>query len=315
MKYYIAIDGGTTNTRVMLVRNGEIVRRIRVSAGAGRTPREEMKVLLREAVSSLLRDENIMESNLTAILASGMITSEKGLAEIPHITVPAGTKELHDALTKVTVPEIASIPIYLVSGVKLGGTDPETADMMRGEETELQGLMQSVGIKGGQCVYVLPGSHSKIIHTDETGRITDFSTMLTGEMTASLAQNTILRDAVDLSVADTEEEWLQRGCSYTEERGINEALFKVRVLKNILHAAPVQVYSFFMGAVLHAEIMQIVRAGAERIVLGGKRAFRDPMQQLLASRTNAEILCVEDETADNAPALGMIRIFEYKENR
>ena len=55
--------------------------------------------------------------------------------------------------------------------------------------------------------YVLPGSHSKLIHVDGAGRIVDFTTMLTGEMIAALSQNTILKDAVYLAGTRLDESW------------------------------------------------------------------------------------------------------------
>lgn len=95
----------------------------------------------------------------------------------PHITAPAGIKELHSGMVKADMDEITAIPFYFIRGVR---TD---CDMIRGEETEI------VGINNGQRkVYILPGTHSKIMRTDEYGRITNIKTMLTGEMAAVLSR-------------------------------------------------------------------------------------------------------------------------------
>lgn len=311
MKRYICIDGGTTNTRLVLVEDGRPTDRVRLAAGAGNTSRTDMALLLHDAITGLLAKYSLTESDITAILASGMITSDRGLRELAHIPAPAGLAELHDAMHAENIPEISSLPIRFIRGVKLCGDTPESVDMMRGEETELAGIMESLGVVGEKCICVLPGSHSKLIRTDSEGRITTFATMLTGEMMAALAKNTILRDAVDLSFVDTEEDYLTNGYTYAHERGINEALFKVRVLKNLLGASPCACYSFFIGAILQAEIDSILAAGADTVIIGGKRAFREPMQTLLAKMTDAEIRCVEDAVSDNATPLGMIRIYEY----
>ena len=69
-----------------------------------------------------------------------MITSEFGLYNLPHITVPAGIKELYDAMKEVTIPEISEIPFVFIPGVKVTGEGLHKTDMMRGEETELVGL-------------------------------------------------------------------------------------------------------------------------------------------------------------------------------
>ena len=94
--------------------------------------------------------------------------------------------------------------VVIVPGVKTEGETIADADMMRGEETELIGLMEHLE---SAAVYVLPGSHSKLIHVDGAGRIVDFTTMLTGEMIAALSQNTILKDAIYLAGTRLDESW------------------------------------------------------------------------------------------------------------
>ena len=94
--------------------------------------------------------------------------------------------------------------VVIVPGVKTEGETIADADMMRCEETELIGLMEHLE---SAAVYVLPGSHSKLIHVDGAGRIVDFTTMLTGEMIAALSQNTILKDAIYLAGTRLDESW------------------------------------------------------------------------------------------------------------
>ena len=128
----------------------------------------------------------------------------------------------------------------MLPGIKVGGDLLENTDMMRGEETELIGLSEK--LQSG-CIYVLPGSHSKLIKTDEQGRISSFVTTLTGEMIFALSQSTILKDAVDFSQTETDFEYLDSGYKYCCRKGINEALFKTLVLKNIFKASPCELYS------------------------------------------------------------------------
>jgi len=179
--------------------------------------------------------------------------------------------------------------------------------MMRGEETEFAGLSSG---KGG--VYILPGSHSKVIFADESGRITSFHTMLTGEMMAALSQNTILKDAVDLSMSELSEEYLLKGYEYCRECGINKALFKVRILKNIFGKDADETYSFFVGTVLCGEIEEIVKMKPERIVIGGKRQIKKAMYCILKNASDSEVVCIDDKDVDNCVSLGAIRIFENK---
>ena len=92
MKRYITIDGGTTNTRVSLVENMQVISSKRISRGAkaGIDDRDGLKVALNETIVTLLNENSLSENDIIQILASGMITSEFGLYEVPHVLAPAG---------------------------------------------------------------------------------------------------------------------------------------------------------------------------------------------------------------------------------
>lgn len=200
----------------------------------------------------------------------------------------------------------------MLPGIKVGGDLLENTDMMRGEETELIGLSEK--LQSG-CIYVLPGSHSKLIKTDKQGRISSFVTTLTGEMIFALSQSTILKDAVDFSQTETDFGYLDSGYKYCCRKGINEALFKTRVLKNIFKVSPCELYSFYLGVVLCAEINELIKAEENKIIIGGKEQIKKAMIDLLSAHCQKEIVSVPAEDAANAPSRGMIRIYEYNKNK
>lgn len=310
MKRYVTIDGGTTNTRISLVEDRRVIASKKISRGAkaGIDDREGLKIALKEAISALLCENSLTESDIIKILASGMITSEFGLYEVPHLIAPASIEELHANTVEVDFPEICSVPFVFVRGIKILGGELDSTDIMRGEETEIVGLM---GDDAEECTYILPGSHSKIIKTDECGRVVDFSTMLTGEMIASLSSNTILKDAVDLSISEYDSDALKFGYSYADEHGLNKALFKVRILKNVMKNSPREVYSFFIGACLSGEIAEILALDTPKIVIGGKSQIKNATAILLKAFSDKEIVTVDDATVDSSTAIGVIKIFEY----
>ena len=204
MKAYVTVDGGTTNTRVTLVRDGRVCDTVKIALGARKSMEGtgELKAAIRDAISSLLARSGLAPTDVSRILASGMITSEYGLCPLPHAEAPAGIRELHDSMHEILLPDVSEIPFVFIRGVKQLGTSVADTDMMRGEESELYGITDGTE---GKTLYVLPGSHSKLIETDGEGRISRFSTMLTGEMLAAVATGTILKDAVDLSVSEFDE--------------------------------------------------------------------------------------------------------------
>ena len=307
MANYITIDSGTTNTRVSLVIDGRIVdtRKFNVGAKKGMENGQLLQGALRSGIADILQANGMNEEQIECILASGMITSEFGLVNLPHIIAPAGAKELHESLYRCSLPEISKLPFVFVRGIKTGGDELENVDMMRGEETELLGSFEGAG------TYILPGSHSKIIEVDEQGRVVRFKTMLTGEMIAALSQNTILKDAVQLQEFAVDEAFLLMGYEYAREHGLNEALFKVRILKNLFGKSPEQIYNFYMGVVLCDEIGQILAGEPVKIVIGGKKQIKAFMASLLSRLTDTEVVLIADERAEYATAYGMIAAYEY----
>lgn len=307
MKAYITIDGGTSSTRVNFVRDREVIDTIKMNIGARASieNRDEYTGAIKSAVEEIISRNNAKE--IERILASGMITCEFGLCNLPHIKTPAGINELHENMYETVIDEISDIPFVFICGVKTDAEEIDTLDMMRGEETELMGIINE---EYGECVYILPGSHSKIIKTDKESRIVSFSTMLTGEMIASLSQGTILKDAVDLSVSEINREYLLKGYDYSKSAGINKALFKVRILKNIFGRSKEEIYSFFMGIVLCDEIEEIIKNDVKTVVLGGKAQIKKAMAVILREKSDKNIVELDEKAVDYSTSVGMIRIYE-----
>lgn len=309
MSNYITIDSGTTNTRISLVLDYAVVDTLKFHVGARQSIENKtvLKDTIRKGIIEILSKNTIGPKAVKRVLASGMITSEFGLIDLPHIPIPAGLQQLHNAMYETILAEITPIPFVFMRGVKTDGKSLENTDVMRGEETELMGILS------GEGLYILPGSHSKIIKTDRFDRIVDFKTTLTGEMISALSQNTILKDAVEMEEFETDKDRLLSGAEYARKHGINEALFKVRLLKTLFGATPAEIYNFYLGVVLSDEISYVLSQNPKAITIGGQKAMKESMAELLKALSKAEIIVIPDETADASSAIGAIRIFEYHE--
>lgn len=308
MSLYITIDGGTTNTRVCLADNEKILDKYTIKSGV-KSCIDNKDLLCDEikiAIDNIVKNNNLNEKDIECILASGMITSEFGLCHLDHINAPAGITELHDNMYKTRIEKISQLPFVFIRGVKTCGTSFEDTDMMRGEETELMGIINP---EYKECVYILPGSHSKIIKVDFHGKITDFSTMLTGEMISALSKETILKDSVDLSISNFDTEFVLNGYDYCKNNGINKALFKVRILKNIFSESKEKIYSFFMGTILCDEITEIINSGVKTVVIGGRTQIKNAIMHILKNRSNIRTIVLDDDTVNNSTTLGAVRIF------
>ena len=308
MKRYITIDGGTTNTRLYLVENGKIIDTVRLSEGSNsKLSRKLLGESVKRAVRELLSGHSLSEGDVCRIIASGMITSEFGLYKLDHTVAPAGVPELKSGSVEISLPEISSIPFVFICGVKTAPKDPIETNMMRGEETELMGILDG---SGADSIYVLPGSHTKLIRVDECGRILDFKTTLTGEMIAALSAHTLLSTCIDLS-APLDTDALFSGYLFTEENGINESLIKTRTLKTLLSKSDGYVYSFFLGSILYSDVRAIMRMPESRVVIGGREEIRHSIATLLKRFSDKEVEELSSDAVAYSTPKGAIKIYEH----
>lgn len=307
MANYVTVDCGTTNTRVGLMCNGVLAEStsFHLGARAHAADPKGYRAALAEAVAALEK-----KAEPDAVLVSGMLTSELGICPIPHLIAPVGLQNLHNGMQKMSIPEICDKPFYFIPGVRTAGEDVLDRDMMRGEESELMGLMTG---DEGACVFVLPGSHSKFVSVDDKGRISGIVTLLTGEMAAALSGHTILADSVSLG-DELDADALRAGYRCCRERGINEAIFKVRVLDKQLSQKAPERYGFFLGCVLCGEVERLLSYPAETVVIAGQRQLKKAMCILLAD-SGRRVVEVADDVAATATFRGMVKIFECEEKQ
>jgi 2-dehydro-3-deoxygalactonokinase len=175
----IGIDWGTTSFRAFrIARDGTIRDRRASPRGIMNIPDGRFAETLREEIGPWLAGGE------DRVVMSGMIGSRQGWREAPYIPSPAGAAELGAAL--VDVPFDWG-KVKLVPGLS-GIDDAGVAEVMRGEETQIIGVLAAIGGSGLAC---LPGTHSKWARV-EAGRITSFTTHMTGETFAALRGHTIL---------------------------------------------------------------------------------------------------------------------------
>ena len=309
MSNYITIDGGTTNTRLRLVKDYLVIAESRLSMGAKdcTAGNEIYKRLIKEKIRELLTVGNAEEKDIRAIIISGMLTSEFGLCNLPHIAAPAGIRELHSSMKLMDVG-ISPIPCYFIPGVKIQSENVYKIDMLRGEECEFIGISEQIA---PSSVCIMPGSHSKHIFSDEKKRISSFQSFLSGEMIYALSQNTILSRSIDLSITNFDGEALLSGYDCVRKFGINRALFQTRIMDNILGSSPEALYSFFLGAVLCEEVETLADC-KKQIYICGQRSIRKAMMFLIKNRMSVSVTEIRDSESELAASGGAIKIFEYK---
>ena len=216
---YVIMDMGTTNTRLYMWANNQVVDHVKGNFGAS-FGKKNGRLELCKRVGSLLNDLldqcAVKECDMESIVALGMAGSEIGLLDIPHIFLPADARTLAENIRKEKIEGI-NIPFLFVPGVKK--TEGNVLiDVMRGEETETIGLASILPF-AENAIFVLPGTHNKIVQVSSDGTIDDFHTTFSGELLDSIISNTILAEQVahDFQIVESA---VLKGALYAKENGL-----------------------------------------------------------------------------------------------
>ncbi len=181
----IAVDWGSTNLRAKLIVDGTLVdyrvsgQGIKNVAGGG----------FEKVLFSLCGDWKKERSGLQVVM-SGMIGSREGWAEVPYCRTPVGLEDLAGSLVAVESESMGAI--FIVPGLRHDFADG-TTDVMRGEETEVLGVLEEV--KGAEVTVCGPGTHSKWVNC-RGGEIVSFRTWFTGEAFEKLTQDSLISGGV-----------------------------------------------------------------------------------------------------------------------
>lgn len=224
----LAIDWGSSSVRAWrLDEAGGVVAEHRMSVPLARTSRAELADVL-----AWLRTKLEVDG---PVLACGMVGSAQGLVEAPYVTCPADLERLADSLVEAD-------GLFVVPGLTGDGPAGEP-DVMRGEETQLLGVLPA----SGSSLVVLPGTHSKWVEAQ--GRVVRrFATSLTGELRALLLDGSLV-GSVAFGGADDAEAFEEGLALARREGGLLHHIFaaRARVLRGRM---PEQATASWLSGVL-----------------------------------------------------------------
>lgn len=176
---WVAVDWGTSNVRAWgLAADGTHTFASQSDRGMGKIARGDYPEVLAELIG-----DNAAPGTATVIC--GMAGARQGWREAPYLDTPADLTRL---IAGAVAPEGTDFAARILPGVCQRTAGHE--DVMRGEETQLLGLLAlRPGFSG---TAILPGTHSKWVEIDN-GKILRFSTAMTGELYEVLSQHSVLR--------------------------------------------------------------------------------------------------------------------------
>jgi 2-dehydro-3-deoxygalactonokinase len=174
------VDWGTTNLRVWLTDHaGHILATKTTDDGMGTLAPEQFAGVLERALNELGAAVDL------PVMICGMAGSRQGWQEAPYAATPV---KLADLAAHAIVFESQQRLVRILPGI--ARKDASRCDVMRGEETQLLGLSVAKNIHTGLAC--LPGTHSKWVRLARN-TVTDFVSVMTGELYALLRQHSILR--------------------------------------------------------------------------------------------------------------------------
>lgn len=266
MRHFLSCDWGTSNLRVRLVARESLEVLAEQAVGRGckavatdTTAGDQRAAAYRRALLDVVgRLEGAVGAELSTlpVVISGMASSSIGWRELPYAETPFSLDGTGLVTERLDVDGLG--PVLLLSGVATG------SDVMRGEETELIGLLNAPEMAEHQsdCIVILPGTHSK--HIDVvSGAIDTFQTAMTGELYQLLVGHSVLRPAVVAGEGETartrihedERQGFLDGLHVGLESPLPQALFAVRAYSLLKKWSPRRCDGMLSGILLAHELL------------------------------------------------------------
>lgn len=322
--YLLGCDWGTSSFRLRLINMpdhqliGEIITPEGVAstftswktneAPQGMSRAQFFRQQLKRQVD-LLANKVTIDLTAVAIVISGMASSSIGMEEVPYATLPF---PIDGSRTRIKrLPAQADFPhdILLLSGVQT------QHDVMRGEETQLIGLLALLAtsdVAVEEAILLFPGTHSKHVYV-QNRQVVDFQTFMTGEVFNLMAYASILKDSVEpselLTFLDDERQAFRAGVRAGSVSPILNSLFSVRTNQLFNKLTKKQNALYLSGLLIGSELKTLTeRKHGQLILCSGNNLYelyKLALEELhLAERT----ISIAADLLDKATIAGQVKI-------
>jgi 2-dehydro-3-deoxygalactonokinase len=266
----IGIDWGTSSLRAYRIgRDARVTDRLDQPRGIMTVPEGGFPAALSAIIGPWIA------AGETRILACGMVGSRQGWVEAPYLPCPAGAAEI----ARATLP----LPFPGTEARLVPGLTTEDAhgvpDVMRGEETKLVALAAILG--AGTHLACLPGTHAKWARI-AAGRVTGFTTHMTGETFAALSTHTILARTAPEAPHDAAA--FAAGVARARQPGgLLHHIFGARTL-HLMDRLPAEATRGYLSGVLigHEVAAALAESGASAVELVGAAGLAARYAEALA---------------------------------
>lgn len=239
---FIAINWGSSNFRSFLMDDNGVVRdAFAEPAGIGSLDKAGMQAQIARLAARW--------PDAGMIYACGMVGSNVGWEDAGYADCPIGLEELALRLHATTIADCA---MYIVPGLACRRAVDHAPDIMRGEETELFGLLRAGRLPQAGIV-ALPGTHGKWVRI-EGGKVQEFMTAMSGEIFDRLTAAGMLASVVAAPAAIGAAFNAGVDAGSRRQPGLGTALFGVRARVIRGDLARDDAASYLRGLLIGSEI-------------------------------------------------------------
>ena len=251
---WAAADWGTSHLRLWpMDATGMALTRIDSDRGMGAIVKDDYESVLIAQLEPYLPTTGTMP-----VVVCGMAGSRQGWAEAPYSSTPCPPPSLAES-TKVPTVD-ARLSVHILPGVKQ--VDP--ADVMRGEETQIAGVLAANPDLDG--VICLPGTHTKWVSVSD-GQIERFTTFMSGEAFHLISSESVLRHT--LAEDGWDEAAFAKGCEIARKdpAALLSAMFSLRAEALLADLDPVAARARLSGLLVGAEVEAARPSWSEKTVI------------------------------------------------
>ncbi|SLN60046.1 2-keto-3-deoxy-galactonokinase [Aquimixticola soesokkakensis] len=269
---WIGVDWGTSRLRVFAMRGARCLDTRQSDQGMGKVAAEAFEPALLELIAPWLQAGQVMP-----VLACGMVGARQGWREAPYRAVPCAPVAAGKAVQVPT--RDPRICVRILPGLRQSAP----SDVMRGEETQIAGFLAQRPAFNGTIL--LPGTHCKHVQI-EAGQVIGFTTHMTGELFALLAEKSVLRHSI--APHGTDPEAFAAGVAQGLAGGAFAALFALRAEALVADLTPTAARARLSGLLIGAELSQ---SELQTCVIIGSGDIAQAYQAALAQRGVVAELC------------------------
>lgn len=277
MKHFLAVDWGTSSVRgAWMDAQGRVVEQRSFGRGILTVAPGEFPSVFDSCFGDWMRAGDAL------CLMSGMVGSKQGWLEAPYCACPAGFEEVLAKLAWVEPGRMGIVPGLCCEhdGVPEVPCLQRIPDVMRGEEAQIFGALQLLGLR--DALVVLPGTHSKWVRV-QAGRIQSFFTFMTGEVFALLRQHSILSRTLPAGDGEFDSEAFEQGVTLAlRSDSLLQTAFSARTLSLFERLPAAALHSYLSGLVIGEELRAQTWQTSAHVIIVGSETLTQRYQNALA---------------------------------